>query len=224
MTLILAQKYAEGIVIASDMLRVNLDSKRNKQGVSDDEMFKIQMLHKGIGIATSGLGSLSDSCVMAAKSILRAKDKVSVDDVKSCVLNYFKFAQEQFSTFAPEYPIGMSFLLFGFDENQTSFMFYYDSRKEYEEIIIESHIGFGSGIDKATNLLENIELNEPNNPEHIGNNFIRVIREVAKLDNTVGSNAQVVVLDSDTWFGMAMNEKDEYLFGPQRVSMCMQRR
>ncbi|GMX66230.1 hypothetical protein Elgi_55020 [Paenibacillus elgii] len=219
MTLILAQKYAGGIVVASDMLRVVLDSEGNKKGVLDDETLKIQILHKGIGIAVSGFGGLSDSCVTAARSILKAKNKVSVGEVKSCVLNYFKFSQEQFSTYAPGYSIGMSFLLFGFDHNQTSFIFHFDSRREYEEVAIESHIGFGSGIDKAINLLENTELNEPNNPELIGNNFIDVIRETAKLDNTVGNNAHVVVLNKDIWFEMAMNEKDEYLFGPQRVSM-----
>jgi 20S proteasome alpha/beta subunit len=219
MTLVLAQKYVEGIVVASDMLRVVMDNQGNKKGVLGEETLKIQILHKGIGIAVSGFGNLSDSCVMAVRSILKAKNKVSIDEVKRCVLNYFKFAQEQFSTYAPEYSIGMSFLLFGFDENQTSFMFHYDSRNKYEEAAIESHVGFGSGIDKANNLLENTELNDPNNPEIIGNNFIHIIRETAELDKTVGKNAHVVVLNRENWFEMAMNDKDGFLFGPQTFSM-----
>ncbi len=219
MTLILAQKYDQGIVIASDMLRVNLDNESNNVGVSNDKILKIQILHKGIGIAVSGLGSLSDSCKMAIQSIFKAKSEASFDEVKSCAIDYFKFAQQQFSTYAPEHSAGMSFLLFGFDENGTNVMFHYDSRTEFNEVVLESHVGFGSGMDKAINLLENIELNDPNNSESIGNNFIHVIRETARLDSTVGENAHVVILDKEKWFEMAMNEKDEFLIKPRSFSM-----
>lgn len=49
-----------------------------------DKALKIQKLHKGVGIAVSGFGGLSDSCVIAARSILTAQNKVSVNELKSC--------------------------------------------------------------------------------------------------------------------------------------------
>lgn len=219
MTLILAQKYDQGIVIAADMLRVILDNQKNNVGVSNDRILKIQILHKSIGIAVSGLGSLSDACMIAIQSIFKAKLDTSFEEVKRCTLDYFRFAQKQFSTYVPEHSVGMSFLLFGIDKSGDIMMFHYDSRNGFNEVALESHVGFGSGIDKASKFLEECELADPNNPEMIGNNFIHVIRETAKLESTVGANAHVVILDKEKWFEMAMNEKDEFLIKPQTTSM-----
>lgn len=219
MTLILAQKYDQGIVIAADMLRVTLDSKKNTLDASNDRILKIQMLHKGIGIAVSGLGSLSDACIIAIQSIFKAKLDTSFEEVKRCTLEYFRFAQKQFSTYVIEHSVGMSFLLFGVDKRGDIMMFHYDSRKEFNEVEVESHVSFGSGIDKAMEFLEESELSDSNNPDMIGHNFIHIIRKTSKLESTVGANAHVVILAKEQWAEMAIDENDKFLIEPQFFSM-----
>ncbi len=214
-TLILAQEFESGIVVASDMLRISIDENGKYIEDHKNEALKISILHNRIGVAIAGLGSLGDSCIKGAQSIFAGKKDVPQHEIKKCCQEYFQFAMQQFSLYRPEYSSsGMSFLIFGYETiSNQPYMYYYNSSNNFTETKITPRVGFGSGIDIAKPILE--RLDDEHEPELIGNKFINVIRQTSEKDITVGSNVHCLILTKDSFSEMAINKDNKFIIDPK---------
>lgn len=112
MTVLFGYKFADGVLLTADTLRNDITQTGQHNGTTRS-VRKVHAIQPSIGIATSGLGSLSDALVAAVKASIGHVSGLSSNKVVEFCQSYLKYMHKQFVSTNPQGTYSKMLVLIG---------------------------------------------------------------------------------------------------------------
>jgi 20S proteasome alpha/beta subunit len=193
MTLVVALKAKDGILMGSDKRAVEIDTKTRIKTPINESQNKLCKLSKNVGIGFSGITEISEELIDELKKVIKTERIRYIREITDKAANTFSF---EFDKIKQECQLGYryegNFILAGYRKNKEAkiFKLIYNGIFHYHDFN-ENYI-FSKEYDYLRYIMEKLY-----KPEMTSKNLIKLvvylILGASKIDETVGKNDLKIV-------------------------------